>query len=128
MKTCDTNRGAVAYELYGSSGPVLAIDACICSCSAEWWHIAKKIGSRCRVLVFDRMGYGGSAVSEWPRTPENIASEFNALLEALSITGSILLLGTHRAASMPCNMLPCIRRKSVVSFCLIPPLRLTGNL
>lgn len=93
MKTCDTGKGVMAYELFGSSGPALVIDACLCSCSAEWRHIAGKLSAKRRVLVFDRSGYGGSAANGRPRTPANIAEELEALLLSLGIDKDITLLG-----------------------------------
>jgi pimeloyl-ACP methyl ester carboxylesterase len=39
------------------------------------------------------MGYGGSAANSLPRTPENIATELDALLSALGISEGILLMG-----------------------------------
>lgn len=93
MDTCQTKYGPMAYELAGSGETALVIDAAICSGAAEWRHIARVFAGSCRVLTFDRKGYGASPSGGLPPTPENRARELRALLDALDIRQDILLLG-----------------------------------
>lgn len=69
------------------------IDTCLASCSAEWWHIAERLADHCRVLVYDRAGYGQSTPSTRERTPENVARELDELLTGLGIHERLLLVG-----------------------------------
>lgn len=83
----------LAYKLYGSGDVTLVIDTAIGACSAEWWHIAEKLRSRCRVLVYDRAGYGQSSLSSIPRTSDNICTELYELLSHLQLNQNLVLIG-----------------------------------
>lgn len=93
MKCAGLEKPKVAYKVYGDKENTLVIDACLCSCSAEWWHIAEKLSDSYKVIVFDRAGTGRSAASLQPRTPRNITNELNTLLAELGIRSKITLLG-----------------------------------
>jgi pimeloyl-ACP methyl ester carboxylesterase len=90
---CDIGSARIAYEIYGNGGKTLVIDACLGSCSAEWWHIAEALSNNCKILVYDRAGYGGSSVSTLERTPRNVAVELNKLLSALGIDKEVIIMG-----------------------------------
>ena len=83
----------LAHRVFGCGNVAVVIDACLLSCGAEWWHIAERMAGSCRVLTFDRAGYGKSPVSKLPRKPSNIAMELNELLESIGINHNIVLLG-----------------------------------
>lgn len=83
----------MSYELIGCGDPLLVIDAAICSSAAEWRHIARAFAGNCRVLTYDRTGYGASPANGLPPTPENRADELRSLLYALDIRQDIVLLG-----------------------------------
>lgn len=87
----------LAYSLFGSeASPVLVvIETALCSCMAEWWHIAEKIGAQYQVLVYDRAGYGDSSVSKLERTPLNISIELEELLKTLALDDKRLIFIGH---------------------------------
>lgn len=99
MDTCRISSATLAYRIFGSpdpdpdSGLLVVIDTCLASCSAEWWHIAERMADHCRVLVYDRAGYGQSTASTRERTPENIARELDELLAGLEVQERLLLVG-----------------------------------
>lgn len=93
MNYSDCGSTKLAYSIYGSGNNTLVIDTALGSCSAEWWHIAEKLGSRYRVVVFDRAGYGESSMSTLSRTPQNISIELNKLLSNNNINENIILIG-----------------------------------
>ncbi len=51
----------MAHRVWGSGGKTIVIGTALGTCGAEWWHLAEKLGEHCRVVVFDRLGYGKSA-------------------------------------------------------------------
>jgi pimeloyl-ACP methyl ester carboxylesterase len=83
----------LSYEIWGKGGHMLVIQAGICSCAAEWRHIAEDLGKHFSVLIYDRAGYGESNPSSAPRTPENISGELRLLLEHLGVGKPVTLLG-----------------------------------
>lgn len=93
MNYCNVYNNKTAYELIGDGDCTIVIDCALGACSAEWWHIAEKLSSNFRVLVFDRKGYGKSENAQQERTPYNIAVELKNLLDSLNITKNIILLG-----------------------------------
>ena len=93
MNFCDIGSANIAYRIYGSGEKKLVVDTCLCSCSAEWWHIGEFLSDRYQVLVYDRAGYGKSTVSTLERTPENIALELYKLLCSVGIDRDIVIIG-----------------------------------
>lgn len=99
MDTCKISSATLAYRIFGSPSPdsdfglLVVIDTCLASCSAEWWHIAERLADHCRVLVYDRAGYGQSSASTRERTPENVARELDELLTRLEDQERLLLVG-----------------------------------
>lgn len=61
--------------------------------AAEWHTVAAQLARQCRVVTYDRAGYGASAEASDPRTAADIAHELHALLEALDEPGPYVLLG-----------------------------------
>ena len=93
MEMHDIGSARIAYRLFGSGIKTVVIDTALGSCSAEWWHIAERLGRHNRVLVYDRAGYGESSVSSLERTPVNIAAELKSLLDLLHIERNVILIG-----------------------------------
>jgi pimeloyl-ACP methyl ester carboxylesterase len=93
MEYFDCGSARLVCKIYGSGENTLVIDTAIGTCSAEWWHIAEALGSKYRVLVFDRAGYGESSVSELPRSPRNISKKLNKLLIKNNIDKNVILIG-----------------------------------
>ncbi len=96
MKTeiCELKSAKLSYRLYGElSNPFIIIETAMGACSAEWWHLAEKWSDKFCILSYDRAGYGLSSNSKLSRTPVNIASELNELLNKLGIQKQAILIG-----------------------------------
>jgi len=93
MEKIDIGSAKIAYRRFGSGEKTFVIDTALGTCSAEWWHIADRIGRNAQVLVYDRAGYGESSVSVLERTPGNVAAELKMLLDQLRIERNITLIG-----------------------------------
>lgn len=82
----------LACQIFGE-GPVdLVVEMGLGAAMAEWHQLARRLSERYTVLLYQRAGYGGSAVSELARTPENIAGELYMLLQKISHAEKITLL------------------------------------
>lgn len=93
MEMLDIGSARIACQRFGSGKRTIVIDTALGACSAEWWHIAERLGRHSQVIVFDRAGYGDSSFSSLERTPVNVASELKSLLDQLHIERNILLVG-----------------------------------
>lgn len=82
----------VFYRVAGS-GPVVVVDAALGSPSAEWWALQDRLAERFTVVTYDRAGYGWSDPAPTPRTPDQIARELAALLDAAGIQEPVILIG-----------------------------------
>ena len=82
-----------AYRVWGTGDKTIVIDTALGTCSAEWWHIAEKLGVHYRVVTFDRLGYGKSEAPSSERSPKNIAMELDSLLVSLGVVNEVILLG-----------------------------------
>lgn len=71
----------------------VVVEAALGSCAAEWWPIAEDLGTRFKVICYDRAGIGKSSRSTLSRTPKNIALELAGLLDCLGIDGETILVG-----------------------------------
>jgi pimeloyl-ACP methyl ester carboxylesterase len=93
MSICDIGTAKLAYQCTGEGDVTFVMDAALGSCSAEWRHIARKLVSHGRVLIYDRAGYGQSTRSSLERTPRNIAEELKKLLDSLKINTNLVMVG-----------------------------------
>ncbi len=93
MEKIDIGSAKLACKRFGSGEKTFVIDTALGTCSAEWWHIAERIGRNAQVLVYDRAGYGESSASTLERTPGKIAAELKMLLDQLRIERDITLIG-----------------------------------
>jgi pimeloyl-ACP methyl ester carboxylesterase len=93
VEKIDIGSAQISYGVYGKGNITIVIDAGLSSCSAEWWHIANALSDKYQVIVYDRAGYGGSTNSKLARTPANIASELNELINKIGVGGSVILVG-----------------------------------
>jgi pimeloyl-ACP methyl ester carboxylesterase len=91
MLTIDQRR--VFYRLRGQGAATIVIEGMLGGPSAEWWSLQDQLAPFARVLTFDRPGYGWSDPSPRPRTSEQAARELHQLLDALDLTGPIILIG-----------------------------------
>lgn len=57
-KFADSKGKKIFYRIKGKGGAVVIIINAIGSSQAEWWPIQDEIGKKCRIITFDRPGYG----------------------------------------------------------------------
>lgn len=82
----------VFYRVTGS-GPVVVVDTALGSPSAEWWALQDRLSDQFTVVTYDRAGYGWSDPAPAPRTPDQIAHELAAMLDAAGIREPVILVG-----------------------------------
>ncbi len=79
---------------HGGSGPTVVVETGSGALALGWDEIAAELTSFCRVITYDRAGYGWSdAPPNWRWTGENVASDLKALLDAADIAGPYVLVG-----------------------------------
>ena len=61
--------------------------------SRTWDSLRSQLATSARVLTFDRAGLGASPPGPPPRTPTRIARELRAVVEALDVSGPLVLVG-----------------------------------
>jgi hypothetical protein len=126
MEIEDIGTAKLAYRIFGSGKVRIVIEAALCSCSAEWWHIAQKLSDRYTVLVYDRAGYGTSTVSKLDRTPLNIARELYGLLNSLEISERLVLIG-HSQGGLYVQQFARLYPEMVEGVLLLDPLSADDN-
>lgn len=92
MEIVDIQTTNLAYKLIGDpTNPGIVIETALSASSAEWWHLAKRWGRKYRILLYDRAGYGQSSPSSLRRTPGNVASELNQLVQYCKMQDFIII-------------------------------------
>jgi pimeloyl-ACP methyl ester carboxylesterase len=89
-------------RIKGEGNPVVVIETWSGGPSFEWWQIQDELSKHCRVVTYDRAGYGWSEPGTIPRTSEQITAELKAMLEKANITGPCILVG-HSLGSLYIN-------------------------
>lgn len=82
--------------------------------------LARKLGESCKVVVYDRAGYGASSVSKLERTPANIVKELHQLLAFLNISRQLILLG-HSQGGLYLTLYALKYRPDVKALVLLDP-------
>ncbi|MBL8131933.1 MAG: alpha/beta hydrolase [Anaerolineae bacterium] len=77
----------------GEGSPTIVVDAGMGEWSLHWLGIQASLAATTRTCLYDRAGYGLSAMSDQPRTAEQIVGELHALLAAARIEPPYLLMG-----------------------------------
>jgi pimeloyl-ACP methyl ester carboxylesterase len=80
-------------RITGEGNPVVVIETWSGGPSFEWWQIQDELSKHCRVVTYDRAGYGWSEPGIFPRTSDQIATELKLMLEEANITGPYILVG-----------------------------------
>ncbi len=120
LNYCDIGSAKIAYKVFGTGEDILVIDACLGSCSAEWWHIAEALSKKYKVVIFDRAGYGESSSSVLSRTPKNIAMELDKLLTLIGINKKFILIG-HSQGGLYAVAYACLYLDKVKGLLLLDP-------
>lgn len=86
-------RGAI-YACSLGTGPVTVVLAAGAGQTSQTWRsLRSRLPSSARVVTFDRPGLGESPPSESARTPTQIAHELRDVLNALGLSGPVVLVG-----------------------------------
>jgi pimeloyl-ACP methyl ester carboxylesterase len=80
-------------RIKGEGNPVVVIETWSGGPSFEWWRIQDELSKHCRVITYDRAGYGWSEQGIFPRSSDQIATELKLMLEKSNITGPYILVG-----------------------------------
>jgi pimeloyl-ACP methyl ester carboxylesterase len=83
----------------GHGGPTVVVEPMLGGRAESWRDIAQALADDTTVVTYDRAPYGASSAARDHRTPENIARDLNGLLDALNITGPLILVG-HSAGGV----------------------------
>lgn len=83
VHTCSSGTGPVTVILAAGAGQT----------SRTWASLQDGLAAAARVVTFDRPGLGKSPTGQSPRSPTQIARELRTVVEALSLSGSLVLVG-----------------------------------
>ena len=85
--------GAVHACVSGEGPATVVLAAGAGQTSRTWNALVPDLASSARVVTFDRPGLGLSPPGRSPRTPTQIARELNTVVQALDVTGPLVLVG-----------------------------------
>lgn len=85
--------GAVHVCMRGAGPVTVVLAAGAGQTSRTWAPLQRSLAATARVVTFDRPGLGESPPGQLPRTPTRIAQELRAVVEALDLTGPLVLVG-----------------------------------
>ncbi len=77
----------------GASGRTVVFLSGLGEPQATWKTIPASVREFARVVTYDRAGVGGSDAAPGPRTAAAVADELRTLLDALDISGRVVLVG-----------------------------------
>ncbi|KAF0714632.1 Aste57867_3774 [Aphanomyces stellatus] len=80
----------------GPHGVTVLLDGSLGETSFDWERVATSVSDVAKVIAIDRPGLGFSTAGMLPRTSATvcgIAKEYQAVLQALNITGPVILVG-----------------------------------
>lgn len=95
------NVGEYRLHLYctGEGSPTVILEAGAGSPGLIWMYVQPEIAKHTRVCSYDRAGFGWSDSASGPLSPQQIASDLHALLEAAGVQSPYILVG-HSAGGV----------------------------
>ena len=78
---------------YEEATCTVLLDAGLSCCSMDWYNIQPQLAKFCRVISFDRAGYGWSSATNQPYTSEDVVDDLSEILEKLQIKPPYILVG-----------------------------------
>ena len=95
MRTTMVEAGPHQIEanVAGGGSPVVVIEPSFGGSAAEWRSIAETLAAQTTVVTYDRAPYGASSRAADRRTPADIARDLHTVLQALGVSGPIVLVG-----------------------------------
>jgi pimeloyl-ACP methyl ester carboxylesterase len=85
--------GALHCFEQGLGSPTVVLEAGISASSVSWRPVQKELARHCRVLAYDRAGYGWSPRIRTPRTIPQLCEELEAMLKGSGAAGPYVLVG-----------------------------------
>lgn len=89
-------RHRISACVFGDGSPVVVIEPAFGGSAEEWRPIAEAVAAYTKVVTYDRAPYGVSSPAVDGRTPTDIALDLHGVLQALDITGPLVLVGHSR--------------------------------
>ena len=83
----------------GEGSPPVILEAGAASPGLIWTYVQEEIAGSTRICSYDRAGFGWSDSAPGPLSPQQIASDLHALLQAAGIPGPYILVG-HSAGGV----------------------------
>ena len=81
----------------GEGSPTIILDAGQGGWSSDWANIIPQLSQHNRVCAYDRAGYGWSEAAQDERSPQDIAGDLAATLDAAQIEGPYVLVAFSHA-------------------------------
>jgi len=85
------NKSKFDYRIIGTGKTTIVIETGIGNLYFDWLPVAEHLSKNHTVVLYHRLGYGGSEETEMVRTTHNIATELYELVNTLEIDKFILL-------------------------------------
>jgi pimeloyl-ACP methyl ester carboxylesterase len=79
--------------VFGAGSPAVVIEPSFGGSAAEWRSIAETLAADTAVVTYDRAPYGASSRAADRRTPADIARDLRTVLQAVGVSGPIVLVG-----------------------------------
>ncbi len=76
----------------GEGEPTIILESGIAASSLNWRAVQAELAQFTRVVSYDRAGFGWSEAALTPRTIDNLVSELETMLDALEISGPLILV------------------------------------
>jgi pimeloyl-ACP methyl ester carboxylesterase len=95
QRTVEEGAASLGYCLYSGPGPLLVLLSSQVDGMASWPRsFIEALKALAGVLVYDRRGYGDSdPLPPGPVTAETVAADLQGLLQALQVSGPLVLVG-----------------------------------
>jgi pimeloyl-ACP methyl ester carboxylesterase len=106
----------------GLGSPTVVLEAGISASSVSWRPVQKELSRHCRVLAYDRAGYGWSPRIRAPRTIPRLCEELEAMLDASGAAGPYVLVG-HSFGGLLLRHFAAYAPEKVAGLVLVDPLQ-----
>lgn len=117
----DVGGHSLRARLLGKGSPAVVFDSGGGGAPLEsWGRLPELVAERCRVVLYDRAGVGGSGRGPEPRTGERVARELHALLEGLGVEPPYVLVG-HSLGGLHIRFFASLYPGEVAGFVFVDP-------
>lgn len=104
----------------GTGGPAVIVLPSLSTPADEWVRVQRALADAtdATLVLVDRGGVGWSDPAPWPRTISAMADEVGALINALGITGPVILIG-HSVGGLIARLFAARNRERVARLILV---------